>query len=196
MAGTAVLLQNSNPIIFKTINLRVMRTFTFSLFIFLLLASGSKLMAQDEMKPPPPIQNETFEMALGEWVSEPYTMLGFNITQDRNKIYMAHNGQFMVVEVDATMGDGSNYTATIFCTLDGEGNLKGWAFDTWGYYGRVDYTGSVLGNVMTLSGSNEFTSETRVITIEKDRMIHNVDFTVKLPTGDMNEKLEITYNRK
>ena len=173
-----------------------MRTITLFFFFVVLCFSGSKLMAQDEMQSPPPIQNETFEMALGEWVSEPYTMMGFNITQDQNKIYMAHNGQFMVVEVNATMGDGSNYTATIFCTLDGEGNVKAWAFDTWGYYGRMDYTGSVKGNVMTLSGSNEFTSESRVITIEKDKMIHNVDFTLKLPTGEMTESMEITYNRK
>ena len=172
-----------------------MRTLTLSLFVLLILASAGNLMAQ-EMQPPPPIANKTFEMAVGEWVAEPYTMMGGNITKDENKIYMKHNGQFMVVEVDAKMSDGSDYTATVFCTLDGEGNLKGWAYDSWGYYGRMDYTGSAQDNVITMSGANDFVKETRVITIEDNKMIHNVDFTVMLPTGDMTEKLEITYNRK
>ena len=172
-----------------------MRTLTLSLFVLLILASAGNLMAQD-MQPPPPIANKTFEMAVGEWVAEPYTMMGGNITRDENKIYMKHNGQFMVVEVDATMSDGNDYTATIYCTLDGEGNVKAWAYDDWGYYGRMDYTGSVKGNVMTLTGSNDFVSETRIMTFEENKMIHNVDFTLKLPTGEMNEKLEITYNRK
>ncbi len=172
-----------------------MRKFTFLFSIAVFCVFSCNLIAQD-MQPPPPIQNKTMEMAIGEWVAEPYTMMGSNITHDVNKIYMKHNGQFMVVEVDATMGDGNSYTATIFCTLDGEGNVKAWAYDNWGYYGRMDYTGSALGNVMTLSGSNDFVSETRIITIEDNKMIHNVDFTVKLPTGDMTEKLEITYNRK
>ena len=35
-----------------------------------------------------------------------------------------------------------------------------------------------------------------IMTFEENKMIHNVDFTLKLPTGEMNEKLEITYNRK
>lgn len=171
-----------------------------TLKLFLLIAGfftlASVSMAQDMMQPPPPIQNETFAKAIGEWVAEPYTMIGMNITKDENKIYMKHNGQFMVIEVDAMDGSGSNYTATIFATVDEKGNVKGWAFDTWGSMGTMTYTGSTLGNVMTLSGSNDFVAETRVITIEDNKMTHNVDFTVKLPTGDMNEKLDIVYNRK
>ena len=167
--------------------------------LFLLVVSlftfASVSMAQD-MQPPPPVQNETFAKAIGEWVAEPYKMMGMDITRDENKIYMKHNGQFMVVEVDAIDGGGNNYTATIFTTVDEKGNVKGWAFDTWGALGTMTYTGSALGNVLTLSGSNDFVAETRVITIEDNKMIHNVDFTIKLPTGDMNEKLDIVYNRK
>ena len=172
-----------------------MKTLKLFLVVVCIGMLSSAAFAQD-MQPPPPIQNSFFSAALGTWKAEPYKMMGMDVSNDQNTISMRHNGQFMVVEVDAIDGTGNNYTATIFTTIDGEGNVKGWAFDTWGYYGTMTYTGSTSGNTMTITGSNDFVSETRVMTIDGSKMTHDVDFTVKLPTGNMSEKLSIVYNKQ
>src|SRR5690606_256809 len=172
--------------------MKALRLFLAVLFVSLFYSAA---FSQD-MQPPPPVQNSFFSAAIGTWKAEPYKMMGMEISNDQNVISMKHNGQFMVVEVDAIDGGGNNYTATIFTTIDGEGNVKGWAFDTWGYYGTMTYTGSANGNTMTITGSNDFVNETRVMTIDGNKMTHDVDFTVKLPTGNMNEKLSIVYNKQ
>ena len=172
-----------------------MKTLKLFILVVSLFTFASVSIAQ-EMGPPKPIENKTFEMALGEWVSVPYSMMGTNNIVDKSKIYMQHNGQFMVVEVDAKGESGDNYTGTIYVTIDNNGGLKGWSFDTWGYSGIMNYTGTANDNVISLVGTNDWVSETRVITIDGNKMTHNVDFTLKLPTGDMNEKLEVVYNKK
>lgn len=171
-----------------------MKTIKFSLLIVSISMLASMSMAQD-MQPPPPIENKTFEMSLGEWTAQPYTMMGNRITRDINMIYMKHNGQFMVIDVDASDSAGNNYTATVFISSDADGNLIGWAFDSWGMNGVLTYTGKTEGNIMTLTGANNFVSETRVITIDGDKMTHDIDFSLELPTGDVNEKFTVVYGR-
>ena len=167
---------------------------------FFLLAvsifSFAKVSMAQEMQPPPPIENKAFAMAVGEWAAEPYTMMGNQITSETDKIYMKHNGQFMVVEIDGMDAAGNNYTATIFTTVDKDGNIKGWSFDVWGGDWTMTYTGKAEGNTITLNGTNPMMSETRVITLEDNKMTHDVDFTIKMPTGDVNEKLTTVYNKK
>lgn len=165
-----------------------------------LLAAGLFMLASvsnaQEFGPPKPIENKAFQMAIGEWVAEPYTMMGTKIVSETDNIYMKHNGQFMVVEIEGLDAGGNKYTGTIFNTVDKDGNVKGWSFDVWGVDGMMTYTGKVDGNVITLNGVNPMMTETRVITLEENKMTHDVDFTMKMPTGDMNEKFTTVYNKK
>ncbi|MCB0721689.1 MAG: hypothetical protein KDC42_05225 [Ignavibacteriae bacterium] len=171
-----------------------MRNLKFLLLAVFVVAVSSLAGAQD-FQPPPPLKNEAFEMSLGEWAAVPYEMMGTKIVSEDVNIYMKH-GQFMLVDIMGKNGNGETYTGTVVLTADANGNLKGYSFDIWGGDWMMTYTGKAEGNVISLHGTNDLMSENRTITIEGDKMTEDVDFTLKMPTGDMNEKITVVYNKK
>ncbi|MCB0725306.1 MAG: hypothetical protein KDC73_11455 [Ignavibacteriae bacterium] len=163
----------------------------FALMVFV-LGISSLSRAQDQ--PPPPIQNSAFDMAVGNWSAVPYEMMGTKITSEESSIYLKH-GQYLFVEIVGKSSDGNTYTGTVIITADANGNIKGHSYDIWGGDWMLTYTGKAEGNVISLHGANDYMSEDRVITINGDKMSHDVNFSIKMPTGDVNEKLTVEYNK-
>jgi uncharacterized protein YneF (UPF0154 family) len=153
-----------------------------------------RISAQDDMKPPPPIENAAMKMLMGTWKAEPYEMMGSKWSEVAVHS-MKHNGQYMFIDITGTDDKNNTYTATVVMTSDKDGNLTGWSFDDWGMVST--YTGKSNGNKVTVTGKSSFGTETREIEINGNTMVHKVTWTMKGKDGkDMTQNMTITYNKQ
>lgn len=167
--------------------------FKMFLAVIMLGVLSLRTAAQDNMTPPPPVNNSTFNMLVGTWKSEPYEMMGTKWTESAEHKIM-HNGQYMFIILDSKTDKGMSYTATIIMSADKDGNVKGWSFDDWGSAGT--YTGKTDGNKMTVTGKSDYGTETRDITIDGNSMVHKITWNMKGPDGkDMTMEQSINYKR-
>jgi len=145
-----------------------------------------------QMMPPEPIKSPLLESMMGTWVSDPYQMMGANMT-DEVVHTMILNGQFMEIDVSSKADNGFTYLGKILIAPNTDGSLSGTAYDIFGKKGITNYTGIPDGNKVTMSGSNDMMSETREIIINGNTMTHNVTFDFK---GMPQEKVTILYKKK
>jgi hypothetical protein len=101
-----------------------------------LMIISSGLNAQD-MKKPDPVKNETFDMLMGNWVADPYEMMGSKWTESVTH-YMKF-GQYMVIDLTGSDDKGMTVNGMIIVKPGKDGNWTGWSFDDWG--SEATYTG-------------------------------------------------------
>ncbi len=164
--------------------------------ILIFLFTVNNIFSQG-MVPPEPIKSALLESMMGTWVSNPYEMMGEKMTDEVTQS-MIMNGQFMQVDVKSTGGNGFVYEAHIIIAPSNDGTFTGWAFDIFGKNAVTSYTGTYEGNQMFVTGTSNWGSEIRNITMEGNVMLANVSFKMKDANGkEMPEmNASITYNKK
>lgn len=172
--------------------MKAILSFKFVLILFCLMVLSFAANAQD-MKKPDPIKNATFDMLMGNWVAEPYEMMGSTWTESANH-YMKY-GQYMFIDLAGSDDKGSTYNGTIVMKVANDGSLTGWSFDDWGQVGT--YTGKSSGNKITINGKTDWGTEVREIEVNGNKMVHKLTINMKGPDGkDMVMNQTITYNKK
>ena len=164
--------------------------------ILILLFVVKNLSAQG-MMPPDPIKSPLLESMMGTWVSNPYEMMGEKMTDEVTQS-MIMNGQFMQINVKSTASSGFVYEALIVIAPSNDGTFTGWAFDIFGKNAVTSYTGTSKDNQMFVTGTSNWGTEIRNITMEGNVMLANVSFKMKDANGkEMPEMTAaITYNKK
>lgn len=172
-----------------------MRRINLLMIVAVFVISG-KLFAQD-MTLPPPIDSPLLNSMTGSWVSEPYQMMGSTMTEEAEH-KMVLNSQFMEVNIKSVSTSGSVYEAIVMIMPSKDGTITGWAFDSFGKTGITTYTGTWKDNMIYLYGTAPWGTESRVINVDGNVMIHNVIYKMKDDKGkDLPEQtIAITYNKK
>jgi len=167
-------------------------SFKLFLFIFCVLALSPFVNSQ-EMKKPDPIKSSTLEMLMGNWVAEPYEMMGSKWNEQANH-YMKH-GQFMYIDITGKSDKGETYTGTIIIKPGMDGSFTGWSFDDWGMVGS--YSGTAKDNHLSVAGKSDWGTENREITINGNTMEQKITWVMKGPDGkDMTNSLTINYKKQ
>jgi len=78
--------------------------------IFCILTLSPYVNSQD-MKKPDPVKSATLDMLMGNWVAEPYEMMGSKWNEQANH-YMKF-GQYMFVDITAKNDKGETYNGTV-----------------------------------------------------------------------------------
>jgi hypothetical protein len=170
-----------------------MKALKFILLFACLILFASSVRAQDDYKPKP-IDNETMKMLMGTWKSDPYEMMGSKWTETAVHS-MVHNGQYMNIEITAVNEKNQTYSASIYITIDKDGKWSGWGFDDWG--GVTTMSGTADKGKITANSTSSYGSETRVIEINGNTMVHNASMTMKGTDGkDMTMKSIVTYHKQ
>ena len=165
-----------------------------SIFLLLISFTFQTAFAQDYKKPEP-IKSVLLDNMMGVWTAEPYEMMGSTWSDESNQ-HMMHNGQYLFIDINGKSSKGETYTATVVMVPNKDGSFTGWGFDDWGSI--TNYTGKTLSdNKITVTGTSSWGTETREITIDGDKMTHDITFTMKGQDGkDMTMKMTVNYNRK
>ena len=165
-------------------------------FIITTFFLSGKMFAQG-MTPPAPIDAPVFSTLSGTWTSEPYQMMGSTMTDEATQ-NMVLNGQYLEVNIRSTGSSGFIYEAKVMISPLADGTLTGWAFDIFGKEGLTNYTGTWKGNMIYLYGTAPWGTESRVINVDGNVMIHNIIYKMKDANGKTlpDETLAITYNKK
>lgn len=170
-----------------------MKTLKLILLFACLITYSSVLKAQEDYKPKP-IKNETLEMLMGTWKSDPYEIMGGTRTETAVHS-MVHNGQYMNIEVTGTDDMNHTYSASIYIACDKDGNLTGWVFDDFG--GIKTLTGKTDKNKITANGTSPNGSDTRTIEINGNTMVQNITFNYKDKNGKENStKVTVTFHKQ
>ena len=164
------------------------------LFIVLLIAftfAIGNVNAQDDE-----IGCEGFKDIIGEWVSDPYEIKGVNYV-DEMKYYMAHNDQYLVLDVIVKGDRGKPYTGTGYFSFDEDGNIQGWIFDVRGADMLTTYTGKCEADKITLYSKNPQSTATGEIRIEGDVVYETWTINLKSKNGDdISLTMDKVYRRK
>lgn len=168
--------------------------FITNFLITLVFISCISLTLRAQSWKPEPMKSAVVDKLIGTWTSEPHEFMGSTRTEVATHT-MRHNGQYMVIDVSSKSSDGITYSATLFMTVDKDGNIKGWGFDDFG--GIQTYTGKTTGdNKISVSGVSNNGTDQREIEITGDKMVHNVTFKYKDKEGkDVESKMTVTYNK-
>jgi hypothetical protein len=164
--------------------------------LFVSTAFAGLAFSQDEMKPPPPIDNKFFDGSVGNWVSDEYEMMGFKWT-DEMSVNWVLNKQFLEIKSMSKSDKGMTYEQLGYLTADKEGNVKCWFFDVWGIEGASEFTGKVDGMACTMAGGNKWMKSKGKITVENNVMSHDMSYT--MPGADGKEtsgEMKVTYKKK
>lgn len=163
-------------------------------FIVSLLFIASNIFAQDMYGPPSPVQSPYIDASLGTWVSEPYQFMGRSITDEVTQ-KMILNGQFMEINVKG-QSEGFTYEGMGIISISSDGSVSGTFYDVFGK--TMNYSGTSNGSNISLTGSNNWVSETRNISIEGNTMIHNISIAMKDASGNemAPQKVVIKYKKK
>jgi len=172
-----------------------MKKINLIMILTLFIVAGSSF-AQD-MKLPPPIDSPLMNSMLGTWVSEPYQFMGSTMNEEATH-KMVLNSQFMEVDVKSVSLTGFVYEAMILVTPSKDGTVEGWAYDCMGKDGITSYTGTWKDNMIYLYGTAPWGTESRVINVNGNVMIHNVIYKMKDDKGKSlpEQTVTITYNKK
>lgn len=161
---------------------------------FILLLVGFLYIGAIAQDKPLPVKNETIDMMLGTWFSEPHQMMGSTWTDEATHT-LRHNGQYMFIEVNGKDDNGHTYEATVIIVPGKNGNFTAYGFDDWG--GVTTYTGKAEGNKVHIEGQSAWGSEIRDITISGNTMTHTASLTMKDKEGKETAMKEtVVYKKK
>src|SRR5258708_5608750 len=113
------------------------------LLFFCLIFISSRLIAQDDMGKPQPVDNETMKMLMGTWKSDPYDFMGEKWTETVTHS-MKLNGQYMYIEINGVSDKSQTKAFNLYISPDKDGSWKGWGFSEWG--GVSTMSGKADGN--------------------------------------------------
>lgn len=171
-----------------------MNQFRILFFVFSVLLCSGNVFSQDML--PKPISSPILEALEGTWVSEPYEFMGSKMT-DEAVHKMILNGQFMEINVISKSDKGFNYEGKGIIAPSADGSMTGWFYDIYGKDGIMTYVGTSDNNKISMTGTSNFMNEKREITIDGDKMIHNLTFDMKMHGMEgMQQKLTVTYTKK
>lgn len=171
-----------------------MKKLIFPFIVISFLFSG-KIFSQG-MVPPPPLKSEFIDASLGTWVSDPYEIMGMKMS-DEVTHKMILNGQFMEVDIKGKSDNGFVYEAKGIIAPSEDGTLQGWFFDVFGKNSITNYTGTTKGTNVSLSGTSNWGTEKRDISINGDILTHNVSYMMKDASGkEVQQNVAITYKKK
>jgi len=164
--------------------------------LFIFTAFAGRAFSQDEMKPPPPVDNKFFDASVGNWVSDEYEMMGMKWV-DETSLNWVLNKQFLEMKSISKSDKGVSYEQVGYITTDKEGNFKCWFFDVWGIEGASEFTGKVEGMTCTMEGGNKWMKSKGKITVDNNVMLYDINYT--MPGADGKETsgaMKITYKKK
>jgi hypothetical protein len=171
-----------------------MKTIRPVLVIALLIFISTNAFSQ--FMPPAPVKVSIFESISGNWISEPYEIMGSKRTEVVTQNYVL-NGQFYQVYVKS-ISEGFEYESIIMIAPEENGTLTGWSYDVFGKNAIKTYTGTWNEKQIYVEGINNRGSDSRLITLEGNVMVQNVTFKMKDEDGDDLPGLAftVTYNKK
>jgi len=172
---------------------------TFKLFIILaaFIFAGSKLMAQDDMTPPKPVDNKILEGMVGDWTGES-EMMGMKYTEEA-KIYWTLNHQYLIMETKYISKDNSSivYNGMGIVGVSKDNSIKMWWFDDWGADASANGTGTFGNNSFHVLSSNPMYTDDRTFELKDGNIVCNWSSTMKDKDGkDMSMKGSTTYKKK
>ncbi len=170
-----------------------MKNFIYSIMI--LLFSVGVLFSQEELKLPPPINNEFLNACEGIWKSEPYNFFGLQWT-DEISLKWTLNGQYMILNGQSKSETGFSFNSMTILFVDKDGNVKSWGFDDWG--GDVAYfEGKIVGSVMTMEGGTKYIKGKYTLELNGNIMYQRGDFIfIDSETGkETKETLDLIYKK-
>lgn len=169
-----------------------MKTILFSMVIILFVSGIS--FSQD-MKPKP-ISSPMLKALEGTWISDPYEFMGAKMT-DEAVHKMILNSQFLEVSIKSTGDNGFVYEGLGIIAPSEDGTFTGWFYDIYGKDGIMTYTGKEDNGKLIMTGSNNFMDEKREISIEDNKIVHNIVIEMKYPGADKTQqKLTVTYKKR
>jgi len=170
------------------------RLFNLPAAVLLLLFISSVSISQGNFKKPEPINNETVNMMLGKWESEPYEVFGSKRSESVN-YYLDFGGQFLVCDIEGKEESGYTYKSKVILKIEKDGSFTGWSFDDWGNVGT--YTGTASGNKVTANGKRDNSTDVREFTINGNTMTSNISVSMKWSDGqDKTINQVVTLNKK
>ncbi len=166
----------------------------FILLFAALIVLSSRVNAQDNMGKPAPINNETMNMLLGTWVSDPYDFMDAKWTETAVHT-MKLNGQCLYIELSSVSDRSQTKNAIIYITIDKDGTWKGWGCNEWGYTSTM--TGKATGNkISETTHSYVWGDELREVEINGNTMTHTISWAIHKDGKDMPIKQVITYHKQ
>ncbi len=170
----------------------------FSLRLILMFVSfivlSSCVNAQDDMGKPKPINNETMNMLVGTWKSDPYDFMNEKWTETLVHS-MKLNGQCMYIEISGVNDKSQTKNSIIYVTIDKDGTWKGWGCNEWGYTSTM--TGFANGNkISETTKSDVWGAEQREIEINGNTMVHTISWNIHKDGKDMPIQQIITYHKQ
>ena len=173
------------------------KRFAAALLIAALFAamSFSNLFSQD-MQPPKPVENKTFDAMVGDWSGEMQSM-GMTYKTDFS-VRWALNHQFIIIDLKGENKDNANmkYSGHGIYGFDDKGSIKSWWFDDWGFYGTSTGSGTVSGSKFDVSSANDFYSETRSFDVNGNDAKMNAKGTYVMNGQKVPFEETGTYHRK
>lgn len=171
-----------------------MKTVKPVLVIALLIFISSNAFSQ--FMHPQPVKAPIFESLSGNWVSEPYEIMGSKRSEEVSQNFVL-NGQFYQVKVKS-LSEGFNYESILMIAPSDDGTLTGWSYDIFGKNAIKTFTGTWNENQIYVDGVNNKGSDSRLITLEGNVMIQNVSFKMKDEKGNELPEMAftVTYNKK
>lgn len=164
--------------------------------LFVFAALGSTAFSQDEMKPPPPIDNKFFDASVGNWVSDEYEFMGMKWV-DEAAINWTLNKQFLEMTFHSKSDKGMTYEQIGYLTADKDGNVKCWFFDTWGIEGASEFTGKTDGMTCTMDGGNKWMKSSGKMTFDNNVMAYDMKYTMPGKDGkDVSGEMKVNYRKK
>lgn len=166
----------------------------FILILFCLIAFLFNTYAQDNMGKPEPLNNETMNMLLGTWKSEPYEFMQANWTETATHT-MKLNGQCMYVELSSVSDKAQAKDAIIYITIDKDGTWKGWGCNEWGYTSFM--TGNANGNkISEITKSDVWGEELREIVIDGNTMTHTISWHIHKDGKEIPMQRVVVYHKQ
>jgi hypothetical protein len=167
-----------------------------SVLLFVFATACSTVFAQDEMKPPPPIDNKYFDASVGNWVSDEYEMMGMKWV-DETSVNWVLNKQFLEIKSKSRSDKGITYEQLGYITADKDGNVKCWFFDAWGIEGASEFTGKTEGSSCTMEGGNKWMKSSSKMSIDNNVMVYDMKYTMPGKDGkEVTSEMKINYRKK
>lgn len=151
------------------------------LVITILLNSG--LSRSQDVKPPAPLQNEFFDLMVGNSTGES-TINGQTYEQSVS-INWDLNHQFLKINLKSVNKKNPSdiYEGVGMYGIDGSGKVKTWWFDVWGAGGVSTGTGNISGMKMQTSEAGQFYHSDNTFEFRDNSMVINRKGSFKTPDG-------------
>lgn len=168
-----------------------------TILILIILILLTNISFSQDMKLPPPVDNEFLKACVGDWISETYEFYGMK-WNDEISVKWILNNQFLEIRGISKTIDGSfSFNVISIMTADKDGNFRSWGFDDWGITSAGSSTGKIEGMELKLEGKSDWGSSKGTMILEGDKMFQDFIFDTKDETGkNVSQSIKLVYNKK